>query len=262
MSLARTFAALAGEGAPVPWRPPYADAARRLVAAGRAVQGAAPGPLGSFGEPGAVAAVLNVAVPTGPRFVPQAALPPGEAYEAYIARTGAVPTRDHPHDLLNGLVWARFPALKARLNRLQAAEIARLGIGPRRGPVRDALTLFDESAAWLQAPPALVDALAARAWRTAFVDLRAAWADARLTLFGHALMEGLLLAPHKGITAHVWVVPPGADAEAFLVDHLTPERLARKADFPLPLAGVPGWWPGNDAPDFVDDTTVFRPKRR
>lgn len=251
--LHRALALLSGEAGAPHWFAPYATTARQVATAHR---------------PGvALADTLNavIAVQAGERllrFVPQAALPDGEAYEAFIARTAQVPTRDHPHDLLNALVWARFPALKAHLNRRQADEIARLGIGPQRGPVRDALTLFDENAAWLQAPAPLVDALRGRDWQTAFVSLRAAWADAQLTLFGHALMEKLLLSPHKSITAHVWVVLEADGAEAHLVDALTPERLARKADFPLPLAGVPGWHPDNVHEEFYEDTAVFRPLRR
>ncbi|HQX67511.1 MAG TPA: DUF3025 domain-containing protein, partial [Ottowia sp.] len=30
---------------------------------------------------------------------------------------------------------------------------------------------------------------------------------------------------------------------------------------PLPLLGVPGWWPANQAPAFYDDAEVFRPLR-
>ena len=251
--LDRAFALIAGDGGPPHWLGPYLDAARRTASARLA------------GQP--LAAALNAAGPVRAgervmRFVPQADLPDGEAYEAFIARTHQVPTRDHPHDLLNGLVWSRFPALKSHLNRCQADEIARLGIGPRRGPVRDALTLFDENGAWLQAPPALVEALRQHDWSTAFIAMRGAWREARLTLFGHALMEKLLLSPHKSITAHVWVVPASADAEGHLVEVLTPERLERKADFPLPLAGVPGWCAENESADFYDDTSVFRPKRR
>jgi hypothetical protein len=73
----------------------------------------------------AVEALNRVADPAGPRFVAQDALPAGEAYEAFIARTGAVPTRDLLHDLFNGLVWQRHPALKRRLNALQAHETHR-----------------------------------------------------------------------------------------------------------------------------------------
>jgi hypothetical protein len=251
--LERAFALIAGEGGAPGWFDPYVDAGRRTAAARES------------GQPLAVA--LNAAVPPRAgartlRFVPQAHLPEGEAYEAFIARTDQVPTRDHPHDLLNALVWSRFPALKSHLNQRQSDEITRLGVGPRRGPVRDALTLFDENAAWLQAPAALVDALRQHDWHTAFGTMRAAWRESRLTLFGHALMEKLLLSPHKSITAHVWVVPEAVDAETHLVEALTPERLARKADFPLPLAGVPGWCAENESADFYDDTSVFRPKRR
>lgn len=49
-------------------------------------------------------------------FVPQPALPSGEAYEAYIFRTRQVPTRDGLHDFFNGLCWLQFPATKTWLN--------------------------------------------------------------------------------------------------------------------------------------------------
>lgn len=192
------------------------------------------------------------------RFVPQAELPAGEAYEAFIDRTACVPTRDNLHDLFNGLVWMRFPTLKRHLNELQAAEIARAGVGHTRGRVRDALTLFDENGALLQAPPGLVAALRQRDWQALFVGRRAAWADARLTLFGHALLEKLM-APRKAITAHVWLVPEGADPQAFLLEALTPGLLASQPPLPLPVLGVPGWWPDNEADDFYADPGVFRP---
>ena len=58
------------------------------------------------------------------RAVPQAALPEGVAYEAFIADRSSVPTRENLHDFFNGLCWLRFPLTKQRLNQLQAAEIA------------------------------------------------------------------------------------------------------------------------------------------
>ncbi|TNF53836.1 MAG: DUF3025 domain-containing protein, partial [Burkholderiales bacterium] len=100
--------------------------------------------------------------PGGPRFVPQAELPEGMAYERFIFEKGAVPTREGLHDFFNGLVWMRFPATKRLLNRWQAAEIAKSGVGDVRGPVRDAITLFDENAVLLQAPDAVWPALLAR----------------------------------------------------------------------------------------------------
>ncbi|WP_310567086.1 DUF3025 domain-containing protein [Hydrogenophaga sp.] len=203
----------------------------------------------------------------GPRFVPQAELPEGMAYEQFIFDTGGVPTRDGLHDFFNGLVWARFPATKRLLNRLQAAEIAKAGVGQVRGPVRDAITLFDENAVLLQAPDELWDALLAREWSRLFVELRPLWAQARLVLFGHALTEKLV-APYKSITGHVYRAPVplalGADLTAWdgwLAARLTAAELASKPFTPLPVLGVPGWWPANEDPAFYADAGVFRPPR-
>lgn len=192
------------------------------------------------------------------RFVPATALPEDEAYEAFIHRTCQVPTRDNLHDLFNGLVWWRFPQAKKRLNALQAAEIAAQGVQQVRGVLRDALTLFDENAALLQGPVALTDALQRRDWRALFITHRSLWLDAKLTLFGHALMEKLV-TPRKGITAHVWLLPQGDDLEGLLLESLKPEILAKKPFHPLPVLGVPLWWPDNENLAFYEDETVFRP---
>lgn len=190
------------------------------------------------------------------RFVPQAELPAGEAYESFIRRTGCVPTRDNLHDLFNGLVWLRFPRLKARLNELHAAQIAVEGVGAVRGPLRDALTLFDENGSWWQAPQPLVDALRRRDWHALFVGHRAAWRAARLVPIGHALLEKLV-APRKAITAHLWVgdTDPG---DAAGIDAAV---WSAKPFLPLPVLGVPGWWPANDDAAFYADPGVFRPAR-
>ena len=210
---------------------------------------------------------LNLHAPGPLTAVPQAALPEGEAYERFIAATGTVPTRENLHDLFNGLIWHRFAATKRQLNRLQAAEIARAGVGQVRGPVRDATTLFDENAALLQAPDALWDALRRRDWQRLFVTERALWAQARLVPFGHALLEKLA-TPYKSITAHVFdrPVPPalGADLavwDGWLATELTAAAMARKPFTPLPVTGVPGWWAPNEDPAFYADATVFRPPR-
>jgi Protein of unknown function (DUF3025) len=224
-------------------------------------------PLASHANRDGVAAALNagiddrVALAAGPlRFVDPRELPDGEAYEAFIARTARVPTRNNLHDFFNGLAWCLHPALKRRLNEWQSAEIARSSIGHRRGARRDTLTLFDENGAALQAPAVLIDALRCRNWRALFVTHRSAWADARLELFGHALLEKLV-QPRKAITAHVWLVPlrVGSITE-WLADTLDPTPLANgaKPHLPLPVLGVPGWWPANEAPHFYDDAEVFR----
>ena len=54
---------------------------------------------------------LNRAAALHPRFVDPSALPPGEPYEAFIARTCSVPTRSNGHDFFNALVWRVHPHL-------------------------------------------------------------------------------------------------------------------------------------------------------
>jgi hypothetical protein len=197
-----------------------------------------------------------------PRFVPQSALPAGQAYEQFIFDTRQVPTRDNLHDLFNGLCWLRFPETKRRLNALQAAQIAQAGVQPLRGAVRDALTVFDENAALLSAPQLLWEALQARQWQRLFVELRPLWGQARLVLFGHALLEKLA-HPRKPITAHVYRAPAPA-GEMHALDHwaagaLRQADLTAKIFLPLPVLGVPGWWAQNEVLSFYDDPLVFRP---
>jgi hypothetical protein len=195
-------------------------------------------------------------------FVPQVELPEGEAYEAFIARTRQVPTRDNLHDLLNGACWLRFGATKLRLNRLHGEQIARMGVGSIRGAVRDALTLFDENAALWAAPPELTQALAQRDWHALCVMHRELWAQSHLVLFGHALLEKLV-HPYKSITAHVWLMPadlPHTDAawDAHLAQALSPNTLVPKPFLPLPVMGIPGWTPDNLHPAYYADRQVFR----
>jgi hypothetical protein len=211
------------------------------------------------------------------RFVPQSALPEGTAYEAFIGATGCVPTRENLHDFFNGLVWQTFPRIKRELNTLQAAQIAQAGVGKSRGPARDAATIFDENAALLvvrdgAAGRDLVDDLRAHRWRSALFDKRAMFGrDAEPWLFGHALMEKLV-APRKAITAHVRVVFAGADFFALgragrrdwidcaVSKAIAAEGLSTAGFTPLPVLGVPGWWPDQDEAFYLDPT-VFRPKR-
>jgi hypothetical protein len=199
-------------------------------------------------------------------FVPQSALPEGQAYEDFIFKTAQVPTRDGLHDFFNGLCWHRFPLAKRRLNQLQAAEIDTQGIRHTRGPVRDALTLFDENVVLMHAPDEVWVALQARDWLRLFVDLRAQWQQVHLVLFGHALLEKLV-TPYKSITAHVYrvdnTINPRDEAalDAWLVQDLQPAKLATKPYEPLPVLGVPGWWPANQDRAYYEDVNVFRPKR-
>ena len=241
---------LAGIDWAAPWLWPYRDIGQPLaqqVVAGRSCFDA-----------------LNSSATAPVRFVPQAELSEGMAYEQFIFETHCVPTREGLHDFFNGLCWMRLPQTKTRLNQLQAAQIAADGVREVRGPVRDAITLFDENAAFLRAPDALWQALAAKDWARLFGELRPLWDQSWLVLFGHALLEKLV-QPRKAITAHVYRVHPAtdtlADLDAWLAQHLSAKELAAKPFAHLPVLGVPGWWPTNEDPVFYADAQVFRSLR-
>jgi hypothetical protein len=211
------------------------------------------------------------------RFVEQSDLPEGVAYEAFISATGNVPTRNNLHDFFNALVWLSLPQTKVQLNALQSAEIAlALTRGPEglrlRGKTRDAATIFDENAALLiTRDPGMAEALRAHCWQDVFLARRTSfWRDNDIFLFGHALMEKLV-APYKAITAHARVLL--APDEYFSLseaekrvwsDASMAAQLAHGLDTAgfthLPIAGVPGWWEGQDA-NFYADASVFRPLR-
>jgi hypothetical protein len=197
------------------------------------------------------------------RFVTQDALPADMPYEAFIRETGQVPTREGLHDFFNALCWMHFPQAKQQLNRLQAMEIARDGVQARRGAVRDAITVFDENAVLIQTPDSIWQALSEHRWQEALVTQRDHWLSTRLWMFGHAALEKLV-QPYKSITVHLWRVPAGVTAaglDAWLALDLQPAKLATKPFTPLPVLGVPGWWPENAYPAFYDDSQVFRPRR-
>ncbi|MDB5880733.1 MAG: hypothetical protein JWP43_611 [Ramlibacter sp.] len=227
----------------VPWREPGQRVAQRMDA----------------GMP--LHEALNQEPGAPVRFVAQAALPAGQAYEHYIRGSGDCPVRPGLHDFFNGLAWLRMPLAKARLNLLHGAQIDSLGAGAARGPVRDAITVFDENGALLDAPAALWDALRARDWMRALVELRPLWVHARVQVFGHALLEKLA-QPRKEITAHVWgfQCPMGdmAEVDGWLAAQFTEGSLASKPFMPLPLLGIPGWCAGNLQDSFYDDPKVFR----
>ncbi|MGO4329621.1 DUF3025 domain-containing protein [Cupriavidus sp. 2TAF22] len=211
------------------------------------------------------------------RFVPQAELPAGTAYESHIHASGAVPTRDNLHDFFNALVWLHFPGAKRVLNRLQAEAIAEAGVQERRGVLRDAATLFDENAIlFLSVDGSLAGALRGFAWQELFVARRLAWggsgegaARCGVVPFGHALLEKLA-QPYKALTAHGWpmAVPPSADGglpaslDAAVAASLESAGLHGGRFAPLPVMGIPGWCDANRDPAFYADTGVFRPGRR
>jgi len=187
------------------------------------------------------------------------------AYEAHIAATGRVPTRGNAHDLFNALIWLTFPSTKAALNARQAQELARDGVRGRRGPVRDAATLIDESGLLLAASEETCAALARLDWAWLFSAQRGRWGnDWTPFAFGHALIEKLLV-PYKGLTAVVVCLPLAGEKPA-QVDRAAAHWLQQASIAPpllshLPVLGIPGWWAANEDPAFYADLAVFRERR-
>jgi hypothetical protein len=208
-------------------------------------------------------------------------------YEASILHEGRIACRPHGrgalHDLHNALVWLRFPAIKATLNRLHLAQEAAQGRhGPQqcgqlpgapassRGRLRDLVTLLDENGLlWLSRARLLDEQLQARDWRALLLSNRErVRTEVWPIVIGHGLLEKLA-RPYKSMTAHCLVGhwPPSwaPPQDLALVDAAVSSSIAaayagRAAArlLPLPILGLPGWDPANIDASYYDDRRVFR----
>lgn len=179
------------------------------------------------------------------------------------------------HDLFNVLVWLTFPRAKAALNARHHAALPADKAGGR-GPVRDALTLFDESGVIvLSADAEMLDMIRGFRWKSLFWESRTAVISSMDFLpFGHALCEKAL-APYKGITGRGLLFEVAPDffkrppAERLAtIDRRLALRIADSQALqhthelaPLPVLGVPGWCVDNEQPAYYDDRDHFRPGR-
>lgn len=248
--------------------PVWADYRDRLLSLG----------LESFPGPGELSRLL----PTGLcsesglpiRFVTASELP-GVDYERHIFCAGEVSTREHNwHDLFNALAWSRFPRLKVAMNAVHYRELE-AGAPGSRGKRRDALTLFDESGVIVCSNNRQhLELLAEREWGTIFKAEARAWQnDIRVFPVGHALLEKFL-QPYKSLTAHALLLhldeslyEQPREAQLRSLDEQIAEQLlagllldSPACLSPLPLMGIPGWWPGGrQDDDFYGDRQIFRP---
>lgn len=185
-------------------------------------------------------------------------------YETHILHTGQVPTRaDTWHDVLNALVWLRFPRFKSALNAAHGAAIAR-ETDSLRGRRRDALTMLDESGVWVGCPePGLARLLPEREWQALFwLRRHEVETGMRFVVVGHALLEKAL-APYPAMTGKCLML----HADARDPDALEPHAIAALADIdtprqlaPLPVQGIPGWDPANGTAAYYANQAVFRPR--
>ncbi len=219
-----------------------------------------------------------------PRFVAQspALLTDGLHYEQRIAERAEIATRERNwHDLLNALIWLRFPQLKGALNSRQVEQIAIAG--PKsRTRAQCALTLFDEAGVVVTLRDSALLALwDAHDWHGLFWRERNAWSDGRIevTVFGHALLEHAL-KPRQLLVGKALVVmlaptgniediaaPPGETrsvaAIAALAQAITSGALLTDPQElrPLPLSGIPGWHADNTSEIFYLSAPCFCPLR-
>ena len=205
------------------------------------------------------------------RFVVQTPelLADGEHYEQRIFERGEIATRERNwHDLLNSLIWLRFPRIKAVLNARQVGEIAQAG-PKRRTRAQCALTHFDEAGVVVALhDPELLTLWNAHDWHGLFWRERSAWMDGRIEaiVFGHALLEHALV-PAQMLTGKALVVVQKSGNVEEAADSVAAAIRAGRALSdpqelrPLPLSGIPGWHANNGNEDFYHTAACFRPLR-
>lgn len=215
-----------------------------------------------------------------PQFVAQEPLllRDGLHYEQRIA-AGCIATRAaNWHDLLNALVWLRYPRIKQALNARQVAEIAE--VGPRqRSRSQCAMTHFDESGLIvLCSDPDLIAAWDRHDWPSLCHAQALAW-DRRIAVrvFGHALLEHALVPATLLVGKAVLLRAPESIIAALARDNAETLRDvdARVASLiasgavlndpqelrPLPVCGLPGWRRGGSEAAFYHEAGCFRPVR-
>lgn len=205
----------------------------------------------------------------------------GMSYEERAYWLGEIETRPgNWHDCFNALAWLSYPRTKAALNARHhhALSANRTLNHGRRGPLRDALTQFDECGVVVASPNLeLWAGICAHRWKEVFWTRREETQRClRVFVFGHASFD-MLRTPHLGLCGkalflHVdddWLARPlqtqCTDVDVRMAQRFTGELQAysRPRDFhPLPLLGIPGATPENEFPAYYDDTRQFRPLRR
>jgi len=204
----------------------------------------------------------------------------GMSYEERAYWLGEVETRPGRwHDCFNALTWLSYPLTKAALNARHhhALHRNRESTGGRRGPLRDALTQFDECGVAVVSPDLeLWQDIRAHRWKEVFWTRReATQRSLRVFVFGHASFD-MLRTPRiglcgKAVFLHVdatWLAQslPAqcADVDLRMAQRFTGDlqAYAKPRDFhPLPLLGIPGATPDNEFPAYYEDTRQFRPLR-
>lgn len=205
---------------------------------------------------------------------PDAGYDGAAAYEKHIDASGEIPIRPRSwHDLFNALMWILYPATKTALNAVHITELA--GGQRNRTARRDAVTLLDECGVLLAVSDERLTRLhAAHRWDAFFCEERTAWGEKiQPLIIGHGLYEQCL-TPYVGLTAKALHLPIPAtwfslsqSKRRHQVDTMLAEKIvaneavmSTRELLPLPVLGVPGWWPANRESKFYANQRYFRKK--
>ncbi|WP_434778334.1 DUF3025 domain-containing protein [Neisseria sp. Ec49-e6-T10] len=194
-------------------------------------------------------------------------------YEECIQQTGIVPTRSNNwHDWFNALIWCAFPKTKTAITNRHNLAINQGE--KKRGPIRDSLTLLDESGILIPyTEQANIDFLQNHEWQNLFVHQKQNWGHTiDAWVIGHATLEKGL-APYIGWCGKA--LPIKVDVHFFqlsrenknqYLDNLLAKKLVQseflsntKSLFPLPVLGIPGWHTPQDEA-FYANRHYFRKK--
>lgn len=222
-----------------------------------------------------VSTLNDIAPKAMPRFVAQTPtlLADGLHYEQRIAERHEIATRERNwHDLLNAMIWMRFPGVKSALNARQIAGIQTAG--PKlRTRAQYALTHFDEAGVIVVIRDrSLLPLWDAHDWHGLFWRERNAWCGGRVEVivFGHALLEHALKPDQLLVGKSIAVVDESGKMENAIsraIDRVawaieSEQLLNDPQDLrPLPLSGIPGWHANNENEDFYRCAPCFRPLR-
>jgi hypothetical protein len=214
---------------------------------------------------------LNAAMPSvDNRFVEQdeRVLADGLHYETRVGERGEIATRaENWHDLFNAAVWCRYPALKLAFNARHIAHIAVNGPS-QRDRAQYAIAQFDEAGAIVCVrDPVLMPLWDQHAWGDLFHTHADAWhrGDIRVVaVVGHALLEMALVPALFPVGKCIVVLGDHGDAAcvARVADAIASGRVLNDPLElrPLPLSGIPGWHPHQDA-TFYATAGCFQPVR-
>jgi len=194
-----------------------------------------------------------------------------DQYEPRVFLKQELQTRtENWHDFFNAMIWLKFPHSKQALNKRHYEAARQREAGSNRSSLENRLTQFDECGAVIVAASEKpLQLIRNHQWQELFIEQAALFReDIRCIVFGHAIFEKAL-KPYIGMTCHCLMLADPAllttlkeghnesldrtIADYWLKQPATqPERLQ-----PLPLLGIPGYWPKQDRA-FYDNEKYFR----